>query len=258
MKVAEGENDEEFIITKHTQFEPPINVINIYGQQECRSSKEDIKRRWQSVLNEVYKIESQGELLVIAGDMNKHLKVESNKNSKTSFGGRLIEEFIETGDYVLINTTKVVTNGPNTRYSPEDPNDENKKSMLTLVIVSKQLLGHVDELYIDNDLKFTPFRVINKNKRVYTDHYAVKLTFKELPIKRKEKRKGKKYLQWNTNKDNGWSKYHELTSNNAKLETLNLFANNPELVMNKMEKELKKIKFHAFGKVKTNASIVRK
>ena len=36
LKVFEGKDDEEMIITRHGQFDIPINVINIYGSQECR------------------------------------------------------------------------------------------------------------------------------------------------------------------------------------------------------------------------------
>ena len=35
VKVDKGKDQNEFILTRHSQFETPINVRNIYGQQEC-------------------------------------------------------------------------------------------------------------------------------------------------------------------------------------------------------------------------------
>ena len=44
LKVFEGSNDDEMLITRHGQFMTAINVINIYGSQEARSGKDKI---WQ-------------------------------------------------------------------------------------------------------------------------------------------------------------------------------------------------------------------
>ena len=39
LKVDEGENEDEFIVTRHGQFQKPINIINVYGEQECRKQE---------------------------------------------------------------------------------------------------------------------------------------------------------------------------------------------------------------------------
>ena len=49
LKVSEGSNNNEYMITKHSQFEVPINVINIYGEQEGRVSKDEVFEKWQNV-----------------------------------------------------------------------------------------------------------------------------------------------------------------------------------------------------------------
>ena len=46
LKVGEGENDHEMLVTRHSQFVRAINVINIYGAVENRSNKDDILSRW--------------------------------------------------------------------------------------------------------------------------------------------------------------------------------------------------------------------
>merc|ERR1711954_341523 len=37
LKVSEGNND-EYLITRHGQFKPAINIINLYGKQESRQT----------------------------------------------------------------------------------------------------------------------------------------------------------------------------------------------------------------------------
>ena len=73
LKVAEGKEDLEMIVTRHSQFTVPINFINIYGEQECRVSKEVLKDNWNKVLDVVANIERKGELAVIFGDLNEPL-----------------------------------------------------------------------------------------------------------------------------------------------------------------------------------------
>ena len=73
LKVVEGENDNEYLITRHGQFVTPINMMNIYGQQEGTSSKDDIRRRWDNIMREIIKIEAKGEHLIILGDLNCHV-----------------------------------------------------------------------------------------------------------------------------------------------------------------------------------------
>ena len=55
-----------------------------------------------------------------------------------------------------------------------------KKSALDLVIVSKDLVKHIDSLVIDKDLDFTPAK-ITKDKVTYTDHYSCIQTLKKPP-----------------------------------------------------------------------------
>ena len=55
VKVAEGKS-EEFIITRHNEFKPALNVINYYGKQESRQTTEEVERGWEEVLDEIIKI----------------------------------------------------------------------------------------------------------------------------------------------------------------------------------------------------------
>ena len=55
LKVFEGANDDEVLITRHGQFETAVNVINVYGSQECRTSRDKIQENWGIVLQEISK-----------------------------------------------------------------------------------------------------------------------------------------------------------------------------------------------------------
>ena len=43
LKVEEGEENDDFIITRHGQFSKPINICNAYGEQEGRNQTMKLK-----------------------------------------------------------------------------------------------------------------------------------------------------------------------------------------------------------------------
>ena len=79
LKVSEGKKS-EFIITRHGNFEPAVNVINLYGSQESRLSVEEIKEEWEELLDEIARIKSKSEQLVLAGDLNAHIQTIAQGN----------------------------------------------------------------------------------------------------------------------------------------------------------------------------------
>ena len=52
LKVTEGANDDEYIVTRHSQFITPINILNVYGETESRATNTEIKDRWERILKE--------------------------------------------------------------------------------------------------------------------------------------------------------------------------------------------------------------
>ena len=187
------------------------------------------------------------------GDFNRHIGdiIEGNEDGKVSFGGHLVRDLIDTGNYCLVNATEKVIGGPYTRYDPSDPHNDEKKSVLELCIISKELFIHVDSLTIDKDRLFTPFRTISKTKLVFTDHYSLKLVFKNIPMKPTKEVAVRKVIRWNTNKECGWAAYTEMTTKNAKLEAIAEVTNiDADTMMKKIDNELNNIKFKVFGKAK--------
>ena len=252
LKICDSNEYDEIIITRHSQFQTAINIINVYGMQECRNSQEKIFEGWLRIQQEIAKIEAKGELVCLIGDFNKQIGtlVPGNHKDKESFGGSLVRQMIETEKYCLINASKSVTGGPFTRYDPADPENVMKRSILDLVIISAELTEFVETLEIDKDKVFTPYRPAGK-KLLHTDHFSVLLVLKDLPLKTGEKVAVKKCQRWNTNKPEGWTKYEEMTGNSRKLlEVAEDTSADTDALMIKIDKELESIKHQVFGKVK--------
>ena len=149
LMTAEGNEDSEFIITRHAQFINPINIINIYGMQEGRNSNDDIEDGWTVILENINKIEKSNEETVIIGDLNKLIGdgeygVEGN-NPKVTFGGKLMHDLLRTEKFILVNNSDKCTGGPFTRINPSNPNI---KSCLDLCIISKGLWKYIVEMVI--------------------------------------------------------------------------------------------------------------
>ena len=125
VKLAEGENDDEFLITRHSNFLMPLNIINIYGEQENRATKSDIQERWGRLLIEIKKIEKRNELILIIGDLNKKIGNDAfgvkGNHDKISFGGELVRSLLYNGEYVCLNNIKIACGGPFTRFDPSCP-----------------------------------------------------------------------------------------------------------------------------------------
>ena len=117
VKVAEGREGDEYIISRFGHISPPVNIINIYGEQEKgdkeNGKKEKILESWNRLLQDLKEIESRKEHLLILGDLNRKvgtgiLGIEGN-NPNISFGGQLVRDLLATSKYVLLNNLPVAT-----------------------------------------------------------------------------------------------------------------------------------------------------
>ena len=199
-KISEGK-DVEYIVTRHGQFQPPINVINYYGSQESRQKIEEINHNWECILKEIIEIENKREGQVLIKDANYHIGSSHVKENhpKTSVGGKHLIDLVSSGEYILVNSLDICKGGPFTRYDPSDPNNNAKKSLLDVIVVSKNLLKYIEKLDIDSKLEWTPYSQY-KGHLKYHDHYALLLVFNQIPMRKQIKYPGKKFTIWNTKK----------------------------------------------------------
>ena len=144
IKIMEGENKDEFIVSRHGQFQRPVNVINYYGEQESRTEKSEVEEKWSRLTKILKEIESRDEEAILIGDLNK--LVGNNKsgikdnNPKVSFGGKLVLDLISERKYCLVNSLEKCVGGPFTRVEPNNPTIQ---SCLDLVIVSVGLVKYI-------------------------------------------------------------------------------------------------------------------
>ena len=148
---GQGEDEEEYLITRIECFSPALNVINCYGEQRS-TKKEEVERKWERLRKEMENIRTRKEYCILAGDQNKHvgrgpMGVPGN-NPDISVGGRLIRDLLSTGNWFLVNGLgqEIVQGGPWTRKDPAT----GVESCLDLFIVSRELLPYVDNLLIDS------------------------------------------------------------------------------------------------------------
>ena len=100
LKTHEGDDKDEFIVTRHNQFLKPINIVNIYGEIESRSKRKDVEDRWGRILEIVEKIQSNNEWVILIGDLNKQIGngkygVKGN-HDKVSHGSKQVHKLLET------------------------------------------------------------------------------------------------------------------------------------------------------------------
>ena len=56
IKVKEGDDKDEYIIVRNSDFNPSLNIISLYGESESRTCKSSIKQSWTWLLNDNMKI----------------------------------------------------------------------------------------------------------------------------------------------------------------------------------------------------------
>jgi hypothetical protein len=257
-KVGEGKSGDEYNIVRLDHVQPPLNIINYYGAQESRSANEDILKSWCRLRKDMGDIDRRGEACLLIGDLNRAVGsgnwgVEGNKDT-ISYGGQLVRDLLETEDYTLLNNLDLVEGGPWTWTSRSNPKI---KSCLDLGIISRNLLPFVHRVIVDEEQKFTPFRVIKRKSGLiscFSDHLSLKVILRGMasagnPIKEKE-------TIWNLNKVGGWERYIKKTDEAAEQikDIVNNGDNSIEEVMDKVNKLENKIKFSSFGKIKKKCS----
>ena len=251
VKVSEDTGGvDEFMVTRLESVEPALNIINIYGAIEERAANEDILESWMEIKKELNAIKQRGESVLVLGDLNRAVGNDSNgvagNKKKISYGGSLVRELVESGDYVFLNNHKTAEGGPWTREDPA----HGTWSCLDLAIGSTNLNEGVVSIVVDEKKKFTPFRAISTKdglRRRHTDHLSIMI---ELRLKNKIG-ESKKEVKWNTSNPEGWNNYSWMT--NLQAGAIKKICEEEESIdeaVKKLKKIDEKVRFSAFGKTK--------
>ena len=103
LKISEGHNV-EYIVTSFGQFQPAINVNNLYGSQESKLTINQIKDEWDVVFKDIVDIESKEEHLILLTDANCHIGTALMSCPKIIPRGKLLLNLMERDEFVLVNS----------------------------------------------------------------------------------------------------------------------------------------------------------
>ena len=249
---GQGQEDDEYLITRFECFSPALNLINCYGEQR-KTIKGEVEKKWSRLKSDMDKIRAKNEFVVLAGDLNKlvgngEMGIPGN-HSEVSVGGRLLIDLLASKNWILVNSLgqEIVEGGPFTRKDPATGN----LSCLDLFIVSRELSPYVKKLQIDSKQKMPIARAVkngSKYQLVHSDHFTCLLTLTGLP--RVREGRIEKKTAWNLGKEGGWESYKKLTQDyNKAFKKAVMEKGSIEEKMLNFEKLHDKIKFKAFGKV---------
>ena len=184
--VGEGGEGDEWLMVRLDHIYPALTIVNVYGEQEGRSGKEEVEARWGRLLKELQTIEQRGDHCLMVGDMNKQvgdgiLGVPGN-HPQVSPGGRLVRDLVQSGDWVLVNALEGrVEGGPFTRQDPAT----GRQSCLDLWLCTAGLVPHVTSLVVDSGRTMVVARPVWREGRwqlTHSDHYTMLLTLDSLPL----------------------------------------------------------------------------
>ena len=108
VKVCEGkDDDDEYIITRLDHVIPAVNIVNIYGQQKCRTAKDKLLESWGRLEKVLDEIEDREESFLIMGDLNRAVGSDdwgvAGNHGKVSYGGQLVRDMVKRRNCVILN-----------------------------------------------------------------------------------------------------------------------------------------------------------
>ena len=251
--VKEGENEDEYLITRLEHVKPALNIVNIYGGQESRMEKQEILESWGRLKKDLDEIKARNESCLLTGDFNRAIGADEfgvkNNNPRISYGGQLVRELLEEGEYILANNSDLAVDGPWTWVCR---GNGKVRSCLDLVIFSADLLPYFKSLLIDTKHQYSPARSKMKDGKmrlIHPDHFPLIVKLENMPTQRV---KVAKTSNWKFNTPGGWEKYESM-SNEISDKMDNITENkslNIEEVQKKTDALQTKIMFKSFGKSK--------
>ena len=73
VRVGEGGDEDEWQVVRLNYISPAITIFNVYGEQEGRASKEEVRAKWGRLLKDLEEARLRGDHCLLVGDMNKQV-----------------------------------------------------------------------------------------------------------------------------------------------------------------------------------------
>ena len=198
VKIKEGVDTDEYLVTRIDKVKPAIIIANVYGGQESRMEKQEVLESWGRLKKELDEIKERDESCILLGDLNRAIgageKGVPGNNEKVSFGGELVRELLEDKEYILLNSSHLAEGGPWTWVSRAN---SDVKSCIDLVIITGDLLPYVSSLLVDVKKEFSLYRVRkvkDKTKRIPSDHLPLVIKLKK-STNTADKERAREYLE---------------------------------------------------------------
>ena len=237
-----GEDEEEWIAVKLTNFNPAIVIMAVYGKQE-NGPKQEIEDRWMKIFSHAERYRSYGSRVIIGGDLNIKmglLQGMKRNDEDVSVGGRVVDDLMTKGGWFLANS---IMEGDQRSHIDRSGG---KSRCLDYIIVSDEEM--VKEAVIDNDMEATPFRVLMARgkacARKFTDHKSIMIRVGMRRKKNlKEDKPGVRFIK----DDNSIAQFKVLTNDIARKVLPDVIRKKGKLttIINKVKRLTKKAKYKA-------------
>jgi hypothetical protein len=168
-----------------------ITIGVIYGKQE-NVNQETAEDQFNELTTQTNQLKKEGQIIIM-GDINAKIKIETDDmKQETSRNGKLLEEFTETTNTHIVNTSKN-HKGIWTRTNKQ----ETKKSLIDYIIISEELSHKVIESETDEG------KIYEVKGKIPTDHNTITAT-----ININAKKESTKSWRWKDGTPEQWVKYN--------------------------------------------------
>ena len=195
--------------------ETTLRVIVSHGPQED-DNIEERRSFFENLQVEIERGRTSEEIPIVLGDLNAKLSGTINEPTAISGNGKLLTDLLHESQMKVTNFHKK-TEGKWTRIQTSKKGTT--KSTLDYILVDEQLIPLVQEMVIDEEKAFTPFRITKprgQQKITFTDHSAMLIKFN--CTKGKVTSKPPKRKVWNFT-EGGFEIFRERTSQPFTLDT---------------------------------------
>ena len=167
--VREEKENEEMLWLKIDNNKVKLRIGIVYMPQENETKLEVIRRIYTKIEDEVEKATSNGESIILMGDLNcKTGEIIKNNTEEVSKGGRVLMNMCKKCDLTILNGEDICQ-GTWTRIQKD------KKSVLDYMLIKKKDLSLVSNMVIDENKILTPYRINEEKEVVFTDHCMMML-----------------------------------------------------------------------------------
>ena len=143
----------------------------IYVAKGDGEKKDKLQKMYNRITQEVGEAKLKSKNVLVMGDFNCKVGEVINGNKREiSKGRKMMLKMSQNSEMQLANTWKG-TNGLWTRREGEN------KSVIDYIIMQKEHMTGIQEMEVDEEKEWTPFRVIKQDgilRTIYTDHNAIK------------------------------------------------------------------------------------